>query len=136
MCPRLGAPMPNDPTDKYVGSRIRMRRLTRKMSQAALGDAVGVTFQQIQKYEKGTNRIGSSRLQRVANVLKVPVSYFFDGGPNSLNQTRAKRELSDYTSEFLATPDGLALTRAFLRLPKGNVRRAIVKLVEKIAEHR
>jgi transcriptional regulator with XRE-family HTH domain len=66
-----------NPTDKYVGSRVRMRRLMLGMSQEKLGEKLGLTFQQVQKYEKGTNRIGASRLQHIAQILKVPVSFFF-----------------------------------------------------------
>ena len=68
-----------NPTDKYVGSRVRMRRLMLSMSQEKLGEKLGLTFQQVQKYEKGTNRIGASRLQHIAQILKVPVSFFFEG---------------------------------------------------------
>ena len=68
-----------NPTDKYVGSRVRMRRLMLGMSQEKLGEKLGLTFQQVQKYEKGTNRIGASRLQHISQILKVPVSFFFDG---------------------------------------------------------
>ncbi len=71
------------PVDKHVGGRVRMRRLMLGMSQSALADAIGVTFQQVQKYEKGTNRMGSSRLQQVANVLQVPVKFFFEDVPRA-----------------------------------------------------
>src|SRR4026209_2157183 len=71
-----------NPIDKHVGSRVRMRRMMLAMSQEKLGDALGLTFQQVQKYEKGTNRIGASRLQQISNILKVPVSFFFEGAPN------------------------------------------------------
>ena len=67
--------------DKHVGARVRMRRLMLEMSQTALGDALDLTFQQVQKYEKGTNRIGASRLQHISRILQVPVSFFFDGAP-------------------------------------------------------
>ena len=70
-----------DPIDKYVGSRIRMRRIMLGMSQEKLGDALGLTFQQVQKYEKGTNRVGASRLQQIADVLQVHVSFMFEGAP-------------------------------------------------------
>jgi transcriptional regulator with XRE-family HTH domain len=70
-----------NPIDKHVGSRVRMRRMMLAMSQEKLGDALGLTFQQVQKYEKGTNRIGASRLQAIANILQVPVSFFFEGAP-------------------------------------------------------
>src|ERR1700680_1870830 len=71
-----------NPTDKYVGARIRMRRLMLGMSQTALAQGLGLTFQQIQKYEKGVNRIGASRLQQIAHILRVPVEFFFEGAPS------------------------------------------------------
>ena len=73
-----------NPVDKYVGSRVRMRRIMLGMSQEKLGDALGLTFQQVQKYEKGTNRVGASRLQQISEILQVPVSFLFDGGPSGL----------------------------------------------------
>src|ERR1039458_6289870 len=78
--------IPN-PIDKHVGSRVRMRRMMLSMSQEKLGDALGLTFQQVQKYEKGTNRIGASRLQQISNILQVPVSFFFEGAPNMPGHT-------------------------------------------------
>ncbi len=71
-----------NPIDKHVGSRVRMRRMMLGMSQEKLGDALGLTFQQVQKYEKGTNRIGASRLQQISHILQVPVAFFFEGAPN------------------------------------------------------
>ena len=76
-----------NPIDKHVGSRVRMRRMMLSMSQEKLGDALGLTFQQVQKYEKGTNRIGASRLQAIANILQVPVSFFFEGAPHTPGQS-------------------------------------------------
>jgi transcriptional regulator with XRE-family HTH domain len=70
-----------NPIDKHVGSRVRMRRMMISMSQEKLGEKLGITFQQIQKYEKGTNRIGASRLQQISQILQVPVSFFFEGAP-------------------------------------------------------
>ena len=75
-----------NPIDKHVGSRVRMRRMMLSMSQEKLGDALGLTFQQVQKYEKGTNRIGASRLQQISHILQVPVSFFFEGAPNAPGQ--------------------------------------------------
>jgi transcriptional regulator with XRE-family HTH domain len=72
-----------NPVDKHVGSRMRMRRMMLAMSQGNLGDALGLTFQQVQKYEKGTNRIGASRLQQLSHILQVPVTFFFEGAPNA-----------------------------------------------------
>jgi transcriptional regulator with XRE-family HTH domain len=124
-----------NPTDKYVGSRVRMRRMMLGMSQEKLGNALGLTFQQVQKYEKGTNRIGASRLQQISHILQVPVSFFFEGAPEL--QARGS-EFSEapsplYVADFLATSDGLALTRAFMRIDDSKLRRKIVELVEQMA---
>ena len=75
-----------NPTDKHVGARVRMRRMMLGMSQEKLGDALGLTFQQVQKYEKGANRIGASRLQQISHILQVPVAFFFEGAPNAPGQ--------------------------------------------------
>lgn len=125
-----------NPIDKHVGSRVRMRRMMLAMSQEKLGDALGLTFQQVQKYEKGTNRIGASRLQQIANILQVPVSFFFEGAPELGEGTpEGMREAPSpsYVSDFLATSDGLALTKAFMRIQDAKLRRRIVDLVEHIA---
>jgi transcriptional regulator with XRE-family HTH domain len=123
--------IPN-PIDTHVGSRVRMRRLILSMSQEKLGDAIGLTFQQVQKYEKGTNRMGSSRLVQIANVLKVPVTFFFEGGPDQ-SKLDGKAQSPAFVSNFLATSDGLALTKAFMRIKDAKLRRSIVKTVEVIA---
>lgn len=130
----MSAKTPN-PVDKYVGSRVRMRRLMLGMSQEKLGEALGLTFQQIQKYEKGTNRIGASRVQQISEVLQVPVSFLFEGGPNSAPEIDGMAEAHSpaYVADFLATSEGLALTRAFTRIPDAKLRRSIVDLVEQIA---
>jgi transcriptional regulator with XRE-family HTH domain len=126
-----------NPTDKHVGSRVRMRRMMLAMSQEKLGDALGLTFQQVQKYEKGTNRIGASRLQQIAHILQVPVAFFFEGAPAVQSGPRqeglAEAPSPAYVSDFLATSDGLALTKAFMRIPDSKLRRRIVDLVEQIA---
>jgi transcriptional regulator with XRE-family HTH domain len=126
-----------NPTDKHVGSRVRMRRMMLGMSQEKLGDALGLTFQQVQKYEKGTNRIGASRVQQIAHILQVPVSFFFEGGPSPASSGRAEgmgeAPSPAYVSEFLSTSDGLALTKAFMRIEDAKLRRRIVDLVEQIA---
>jgi transcriptional regulator with XRE-family HTH domain len=126
-----------NPTDKHVGSRVRMRRMMLGMSQEKLGDALGLTFQQVQKYEKGTNRIGASRLQQIAHIIQVPVSFFFEGAPSVQSALRpdgmAEAPSPAYISDFLATSDGLALTKAFMRISDSKLRRRIVDLVEQIA---
>jgi transcriptional regulator with XRE-family HTH domain len=124
-----------NPVDKYVGSRVRMRRIMLGMSQEKLGEALGLTFQQIQKYEKGTNRVGASRLQQISEILQVPVSFLFDGGPSGIAGSAHSAENASpaYISDFLATSEGLALTRAFTRIADAKLRRSIVDLVERIA---
>jgi transcriptional regulator with XRE-family HTH domain len=126
-----------NPIDKHVGSRVRMRRMMLGMSQEKLGDALSLTFQQVQKYEKGTNRIGASRLQQISNILQVPVAFFFEGAPH-LAGTAAAHGMAEapspaYVSDFLATSDGLALTKAFMRITDAKLRRRIVELVRQIA---
>jgi len=126
-----------NPIDKHVGSRVRMRRMMLSMSQEKLGDALGLTFQQVQKYEKGTNRIGASRLQQISNILQVPVSFFFEGAPHLPGHHHAggmgEAPSPAYVSDFLATSDGLSLTKSFMRIKSGKLRRRIVDLVEQIA---
>jgi len=129
------SPKAPNPVDKYVGSRVRMRRIMLGMSQEKLGEALGLTFQQIQKYEKGTNRVGASRIQQISEILQVPVSFLFEGGPTGTTNTEGFGEGTSpfYISDFLATSEGLALTRAFTRIADAKLRRSIVDLVEQIA---
>ncbi len=124
-----------NPTDKHVGSRVRMRRMMLSMSQEKLGDAIGLTFQQVQKYEKGTNRIAPSRLQHIAQILQVPIAWFFEGAPGvgAPANSNGTAPTPAFVSDFLATSDGLALTRAFTRIADAKLRRRIVDLVEQIA---
>ncbi len=125
-----------NPIDKHVGSRVRMRRMMLSMSQEKLGDALGLTFQQVQKYEKGTNRIGASRLQQISHILQVPVAFFFEGAPSLQGQTpdgMHEAPSPAYVADFLATSEGLSLTKAFMRIKEAKLRRRIVDLVEEIA---
>jgi transcriptional regulator with XRE-family HTH domain len=124
-----------NPIDKHVGSRVRMRRMMVGMSQEKLGRALGLTFQQVQKYEKGMNRIGASRLQQISQILQVPVAFFFEGAPSPAGEVQATNGApsSSYVSDFLATSDGLALTKSFTRIKDPKLRRRIVELVEQIA---
>lgn len=123
---------PPNPIDRYVGSRVRMRRIMLGMSQEKLGKALGLTFQQIQKYEKGTNRVGASRIQQISDVLNVPVSFLFEGGPGTSRAADEPEEASPNVSDFLATSEGLALAGAFTRIADPKLRRSIVDLVEQI----
>jgi transcriptional regulator with XRE-family HTH domain len=133
---QIAKKVPN-PIDRHVGSRVRMRRMMLGMSQEKLGDALGLTFQQVQKYEKGANRIGASRLQQISQILQVPVSFFFEGVPAPRVESRpeglGEAPSPAYVSDFLATSDGLALTKAFVRIKDAKLRRRIVDLVEQIA---
>jgi transcriptional regulator with XRE-family HTH domain len=122
----------NNAVDKHVGSRIRMRRLMLRMSQGKLADALGLTFQQVQKYEKGTNRVGASRLQHISQILQVPPEFLFEDAPGQ-HKADGKIPPASYVSEFLSTSDGLALVRAFTRLPNPKLRRSVVALIEEIA---
>ena len=124
-----------NPIDKHVGGRVRMRRMMLGMSQEKLGNNLGLTFQQVQKYEKGTNRIGASRLQQISHILQVPVAFFFEGAPTAQapGDGFAEAPSPSYVSDFLATSDGLALTKAFMRISDSKLRRRIVDLVEQIA---
>ncbi len=125
-----------DPVDKHVGARVRMRRMLVGMSQEKLGESLGLTFQQVQKYEKGANRIGASRLQQISGVLKVPVEFFFEGSPQNGNALAAgfkDRDNQASLVEFLNTPEAIQLNRAFLSITDPAVRRKIVDLVVTLA---
>jgi len=117
-----------DPVDIEVGRRIRIQRMARGLSQTELGKRIGVTFQQVQKYEKGANRVGAGRLTRIANVLEVPVSTFFGASDGSGASPSSGVEL-----EYLVQPGALRLLRAFGQIRVGTLQRSIVTLVEKIA---
>ena len=124
-----------NPIDKHVGSRVRMRRMMLGMSQEKLGDALGLTFQQVQKYEKGTNRIGASRLQQISLILQVPVSFFFEGAPAppGMGGGFAEGASPEYVQATLSTSDGLALVKAFARIENAKLRRRVVDLVQEMA---
>ena len=129
-----------NPIDIHVGSRVRFRRMLLGMSQEKLGEKLGLTFQQVQKYEKGINRIGASRLYDLAQVLGVPVQFFYEDAP--IGESRADaadgQAAADGQDEhsivaFLRSRDGLELNRAFVRIPDLKARRAIVDLVRSLA---
>src|SRR5271169_2811739 len=120
-----------NPTDKHVGSCVRMRRLMLDMSQTKLADALGLTFQQVQKYEKGSNRISASRLQHISQILRVPVPFFFEGAPapsgvRPTGWARADAPSPAYVTDFLATSEGLALVTTFACIEDPKLQRAIV----------
>lgn len=126
-----------NPIDMHVGSRIRLRRNMLGMSQEKLGESLGITFQQIQKYEKGTNRVGASRLQAIASILSVPVSFFFEDAPGQQAGGQpglAEDSQTTYVVDFINSAEGLQLNRAFVRIADPKVRRKIVDLVKTLAE--
>jgi transcriptional regulator with XRE-family HTH domain len=127
----LSTKHPN-PTDKHVGSRVRLRRQMLGMSQERVAEQLGLTFQQVQKYEKGTNRISASRLQQLCHILDVSVSFFFENLPEQPGQPRENAEAPSPTdvSDFLGTTEGQLLLEAFMRINDKTVRRLIVRLVE------
>ncbi|WP_158812831.1 helix-turn-helix domain-containing protein [Methylocapsa sp. S129] len=127
--------IPN-PIDRHVGARLRMRRMLMGLSQEKLGVALSITFQQIQKYEKGANRIGASRLQELARILQVPPAFFFEGAPSGDAPAAgfAEPEASSYVVDFLLTSEGLQLNRAFALIRDPKVRRRILDLVTSLAQ--
>lgn len=124
-----------NPIDVHVGGRIRLRRNMLGLSQEKLGESLGITFQQIQKYEKGTNRVGASRLQAISNALTVPVSYFFEDAPSVEGQAGfAEDNDAAYVVDFLNSNEGVQLTRAFTKISDPKVRRKIVDLVKSLSD--
>ena len=131
------AKKPN-PIDIHVGSRVRLRRMLLSMSQEKLGDQMGLTFQQIQKYEKGTNRIGASRLHHISQILEVPVQFFFDDAPLAAGQKEGQGGMSEpkmenFLYEFISTRDGLELIRAFVSIQDPKIRKRVVDLVRTLS---
>ena len=125
-----------NPIDVHVGSRVRLRRTMLGISQERLGEHLGITFQQIQKYEKGANRIGASRLQQISGVLNTPVSFFFEDAPGMVPPTAAgfaETESTNYVVDFLSSSEGLQLNRAFVKIKDAKVRRKIVEMVKALS---
>jgi transcriptional regulator with XRE-family HTH domain len=133
-----GTRRPN-PIDVHVGNRVRLQRMLIGISQEKLGERLGLTFQQVQKYEKGINRIGASRLFELSRVLGVPVQFFYDDAPSSGTQQSATPGLSERASdshvfEFLSSREGLELNRAFSRISDPKVRKSVLDLVRSLAD--
>jgi transcriptional regulator with XRE-family HTH domain len=121
-----------NPVDIYVGSRVRMRRVLLGMSQEKLGDALGITFQQVQKYEKGTNRVGASRLQAISTTLGVKPSFFFEGNDTSEVVAEVDGEVVGING-FLSSKEGLDLNRSFTKIKDTTVRKRVVALVKALS---
>src|ERR1700739_3122403 len=119
------------PVDTQVGNRVRIRRMLIGMSQEKLGDLLGLTFQQVQKYEKGINRIGAGRLFEISRILEVPVDFFYDGvGASSDGMT----ETSAPVMEFVSSSEGLQLSLAFMKIKDPKVRKRVLDLMKSLAE--
>jgi transcriptional regulator with XRE-family HTH domain len=132
-----GSRRPN-PMDIHVGSRVRLRRMLLGISQEKLGKRLGLTFQQVQKYEKGVNRIGASRLFDLATVLDVPIQYFYEDAPSGAARISSAPGFSEAPAdgpimEFLASREGLELNKAFARIQDPKARRAVIDLVRALA---
>ncbi|GJL95720.1 MAG: transcriptional regulator [Hyphococcus sp.] len=124
-----------DPIDVHVGSRVRLRRMILSMSQEKLGKALGLTFQQVQKYEKGVNRIGASRLMHLAELLEVPVQFFYDdfGGAKNASASGLADDGAAFM-DFVKTPEGVQLCRHFSSIEDPKVRKRVLDLVKTISE--
>ena len=125
-----------NPVDTFVGARVRLQRQVLGMSQGTLAGALNITFQQVQKYEKGTNRIGASRLQEIARVLGVPVSFFFRDGddlPASTIGIEVRNAESNTVMQYLANADGLKLNQAFVRIKDPALRKSIIIFIESLS---
>ena len=120
--------------DIYVGSRVRMRRKILGMTQEKLGEELGMTFQQVQKYEKGTNRISAGRLKVIAEILNIPVSFFFPPSENPDNQSTGDLDDQKALMEFLSTSEGVELNKAFSQIKDDKVRRRMIALIHSVAE--
>jgi transcriptional regulator with XRE-family HTH domain len=124
-----------NPIDGQVGNRVRLRRMLISMSQERLGELLGLTFQQVQKYEKGVNRIGAGRLYQVAQILGVPISYFYEGVVEQAAETARNGDATTPpVMEFLSSGEGLQLSLAFMRIKDSKVRKRVVDLVKSLAE--
>ena len=121
-----------NPVDKYVGSRVRMRRIMLGMSQEKLGEALGLTFQQVQKYEKGVNRIGAGRLQRISEALEVPISFFFSGSTSG-NATREAAGGAESIFGFMQTSGSVRIVKAFHKIKSRKARQLLVEMAEELA---
>ncbi len=130
-----------NPIDVHVGSRVRYRRMIIGMSQEKLGEKMNLTFQQIQKYEKGTNRIGASRLFQLSRILEVPVGYFFEDAfansvPSQSGHGLHEPEQEGYLLDFLNSREGLDLNKAFAKIHDPKVRRRVIDLVRALSEEK
>jgi len=123
-----------NPVDIQVGNRVRIRRMLIGMSQERLGELLNLTFQQVQKYEKGVNRIGAGRLFDVSRILGVPIDYFYDGVAAQLGQEGFAEESAPPVMEFVSSGEGLQLSLAFMKIKDAKVRKRVLDLVKSLSE--
>jgi transcriptional regulator with XRE-family HTH domain len=123
-----------NPIDIQVGNRVRIRRMLIGMSQERLGDLLGLTFQQVQKYEKGVNRIGAGRLFEVSRILNVPIDFFYEGLSGAGDQPGVGENQSAAVMEFVSSGEGLQLSLAFMKIKDAKVRKRVLDLVKSLAE--
>jgi len=124
-----------NPIDGQVGNRVRLRRMLIGMSQERLGELLGLTFQQVQKYEKGVNRIGAGRLFEVSRILGVPIDYFYEGvSTQGAGGGFAEPEASPPVMEFVSSGEGLQLSLAFMKIKDPKLRKRVLDLVKQLAE--
>jgi transcriptional regulator with XRE-family HTH domain len=128
-----------NPIDVHVGNRVRMRRMLIGMSQEKLGDQLGLTFQQVQKYEKGSNRVSASRLFQMAQILGVTVQFFYDDMPGSVSGQAstgfAENKNGELIMDLISSSEGLQLNQAFIDIENPDVRRRIIDLVKVLGRH-
>lgn len=127
-----------NPVDHHIGLRIRQRRLALGKSQGWLGDQLGLTFQQVQKYERGTNRVGGSRMMQIASALQTVPSFFFEGSPTSgvagaSKSVNGRHSSDDALDRFMANRTGIELARAFLKIKNSSRQTLLVRIAEEFA---
>jgi len=125
-----------DPVDVHVGNRVKLSRVMKGWTQEKLGENIGVTFQQVQKYEKGANRLSASKLQQISDLLNIPVAFFFEDAPfdsKSENKGLAETTSNDYVTDFLSSAEGLKLNRAFIQIKDPKIREKVLELVQAMA---
>lgn len=125
-----------NPIDVHVGSRVRLKRTMNGYSQEKLGDLLGITFQQVQKYEKGTNRISASKLKEIADALGMSVGFLFEGlpAPGDAGSSLQEPSAPDFITDFLSTSEGIQLTRSFQKIKDPKVRKKVLDLIKTLGE--
>ena len=132
---KKSGPRSASPIDIHVGTRIRVRRQLLNMTQVKLGESLGVTFQQVQKYERGTNRVGASRLWHISRALDAPVTFFYDGLDNDHEYSQAaENDQTPIVYDFINSSDGVAFAKAVSKIENKAVRRQLLELARSLAD--